>query len=107
MADLADAFSAQSAYEASVTDVTLDGYSGKQVELQLPSEFDAACPRDGYFVFGGGPYPQGADNRWHLTVLDVEGSRLVIFSHDFAGTPASDQADPQSMAESIRIDIED
>ncbi|HUF06570.1 MAG TPA: hypothetical protein VMP86_04175 [Candidatus Binatia bacterium] len=104
--DLADAFSAQPAYEASVTDLTLDGYSGKQVEFQLPSEFDASCPRDEYFVFGGGPYPQGPDNRWHLTILDVDGSRLVIFTHDFAGTPASRQADLESMIASIEIEIE-
>ena len=105
--DLADAFSAQSAYEASVTDITLDGYSGKQVELELPSEFDASCPRDEYFVFGGGPYAQGPDNRWHLTILDVDSSRLVIFTHDFAGTPASGRADLQSMVASIEIEIED
>jgi hypothetical protein len=104
--DLANAFSAQSAYEASVIDVTLDGYSGKQVELQLPSEFDE-CRRDEYFVFGGGPYPQGAGNRWHLTILDVEGSRLVIFTHDFPGTPASERAGLQSMVESMEIEIED
>jgi hypothetical protein len=104
--DLADAFGAQTAYEASVADITLDGYSGKQVELQLPSEFDAACPRDEYFVFGGGPYAQGADNRWHFTILDVAGSRLVIFSHDFAGTPASGRAVLQSIVDSIEIEVE-
>jgi hypothetical protein len=103
--DLANAFSAQSAYEASVADVTVAGYAGKQVELQLPSEFDASCPRDEYFVFDGGPYAQGADNRWHLTILDVEGSRLVIFTQDFAGTPASDRAELQSIVDSIEIDI--
>jgi hypothetical protein len=105
--DLAAAFSARTAYQVSVTDASVSGYSGKQVELQLPSEFDAACPRDEYFVFGGGPYAQGPDNRWHFTILDVEGSRLVIFSHDFAGTPASVQADLQTMVDSIEIEIED
>ena len=103
--DLADAFSAQSAYEASVTDVTLDGYSGKQVELQLPSDFDASCRRDEYYVFEGGPYPQGPDNRWHLWILDVEGSRLVIFGHDFPGTPASIRAGIQSIVNSVEIDV--
>jgi hypothetical protein len=103
--DLADAFSAQSAYEASVTDITLDGYSGKQVELQLPSEFDASCPRDGYFVFEGGPYPQGPDNRWHLWILDVEDSRLVIFGHDFPDTPAAVRAGIQSIVDSVEIDV--
>jgi hypothetical protein len=105
--DLADAFSAHSAYEASVTDVIVDGYSGRQVEFQLPSEFDVECRQDEYFVFDGGPYAQGVDNRWRLTVLDVEGSRLVIFSHDFAGTPALTRADIQSMVDSIEIEIED
>ena len=104
--DLASAFSAQTAYEAAVADVSVSGYSGKQVELQLPSEFDE-CRRDEYFVFGGGPYPQGAGNRWHLTILDVEGSRLVIFAHDFPGTPASERAGLQSMVESMEIEIED
>jgi hypothetical protein len=102
--DLAAAFSAQTAYEATVEDVTLAGYSGKQVELQLPSAFEEFCPRDQYFVFGGGPYAQGLNNRWHLTILDVEGSRLVIFSQDFAGTPAEGRADLQSMVQSVRID---
>jgi hypothetical protein len=104
--DLAAAFSAQTAYEVSVADVSVSGYSGKQVELQLPSDFDE-CRRDEFFVFYGGPYAQGADNRWHLTVLDVEGSRLVIFTHDFAGTPASIRAGIQSMFDSIEIEIED
>lgn len=105
--DLAAAFSAQTAYEVSVADVSVSGYSGKQVELQLPSEFDESCRRDQYYVFGGGPYAQGADNRWHFTILDVGGSRLVIFSHDFAGTPASIRAGLESMVDSIEIDIED
>jgi hypothetical protein len=104
---LADAFIAQAAYEASVTDITLDGYSGKKVELQLPSDFDAACPRDEYYVFEGGPYPQGADNRWHFWILDVEGSRLVIFGHDFPDTPAPIQAGIQSIVDSVEIEIED
>ena len=106
-ADLADAFSAQPAYEASVTDVTVDGYSGAQVELQLPSEFDAACPSDEYFVFDGGPYAQGTDNRFHFTILDVGRSRLVIFSQDFPGTPPTIKADLQAMVDSIQIAIED
>ncbi len=105
--DLANAFSSQSEYEPSVADVTVDGYSGKRVELQLPREFDESCPRDEYFVFGGGPYAQGTNNRWHLTILDVEGSRLVIFAHDFAGTPAEIRADLQAMVDSIAIVIDD
>jgi hypothetical protein len=102
--DLAAAFIAQSAYQVRVSDATFAGYSGKQVELQLPSDFDDLCPRQTYFVFDGSPYAQGVDNRWHLTILDVEGSRLVIFTQDFAGTPAEDRAELESMVETIQID---
>jgi hypothetical protein len=102
--DLAAAFMAQTAYETTVEDVTLAGYSGKQVELQLPSAFEGSCPRDQYFVFDTGPYAQGLDNRWHLTILDVEGSRLVIFTEDFAASPANGRADLQSMIDSVSID---
>jgi hypothetical protein len=105
--DLAEAFRAQTAYAASVTDVTLDGYSGKLVELQLPSAFDASCPREEYYVFEGGPYPQGPDNRWRLWILDVDGSRLVIFSHDFPDTPAPVRAGIQSIIGSVEIEIDD
>lgn len=104
--DLAAAFSGQTAYQVSVADVSVSGYSGKQVELQLPSAFDASCPREEYFVVGGGIYPQGDGNRWRFTILDVEGSRLVIFSHDFGGTPASIRAGIQSMLDSIEIEID-
>lgn len=104
-AELATAFSRQTAYETSVEDVTFAGYTGKQVELQLPSDLDpATCPYDEYFVFDVGPYSQGPGNRWHLTVLDVEESRLVIFAQDFAGTSAADRAELQSMLDSIQID---
>jgi hypothetical protein len=115
--DLARAFEEQTAYEASTpVDVTVDGYSGKRVDLQLPSDenpdelfnqggrFGAACLNGGYFLWDGSIYAQGPDNRWHLWIVDVDGTRVVILAEDFPGTSAQDQAELQDIVESIRID---
>jgi hypothetical protein len=115
--DLARAFEEQTAYEATTpVDVTVDGYSGKRVDLQLPSDdnpdelfnqggrFGAACRDGGYFLWDGSIYAQGPDNRWHLWIVDVDGTRVVIQAEDFPGTSAQDQAELQDIVESIRID---
>lgn len=115
--DLASALAEQTAYEATTpADVTLDGYSGKRVDLQLPSgdnpdalfnrgdRFGAECSNGGYFLWDGSIYAQGPDNRWHLWILDVDGVRLVIQAEDFPGTSAQDQAELLDIVESIRID---
>jgi hypothetical protein len=106
VADLANAFTEQSAYEATApADVTLDGYSGKRLDLQLPSDLDpATCNYDEFFVWEGSPFSQGPANRWHLWILDVEGARVVIFTEDFAGTPPEDQAELQAIVDSIHIE---
>ena len=90
--DLVNAFTEQSAYVVTPpTDVTLGGYSGKRLDLQLPSDLDAAtCDYDEFFVWEGSAYAQGPGNRWHLWILDVAGAPVVIFTADFAGTPAEE-----------------
>jgi hypothetical protein len=115
--DLANAFVEQTAYEATTpTDVTLSGYSGKRVDLQLPSgdnpdalfnrgdRFGAACSNGGYFIWDGSIYAQGPDNRWHLWILDVVGTRVVILAEDFATTSAQHQEELMAIVESIRIE---
>jgi hypothetical protein len=115
--DLASALAEQTAYEATTpVDVTLGGYSGKRVGLQLPSgdnpddpfnqgdRFGAACSNGGYFLWDGSIYAQGPDNRWHLWILDVDGVRVVIQASDFPGTAADDQAELQAIVESLRIE---
>ena len=115
--DLVNALAEQTAYEATTpVDVTVGGYSGKRVDLQLPSDenpddqfnqgdrFGAACRNGGYFLWDGSIYAQGPDNRWHLWILDVDGVRVVIQGQDFPGTSAQDQAEIQDIVESIRIE---
>ena len=108
--DLANAFAEQTAYETTMpTDVTLDGYSGKRIDLQLPSDIeyaDPSCSFGGYFIWDGSIFAQGPDNRWHLWILDVDGTRVVILAQDFPTTAADDQAELIAIVESIQIDTE-
>jgi len=107
--DLAAALQDQSAYEASApTAVTLGGYAGLRLDLQLPSEIDfATCNEGQFWVWDAAPYAQGPGNEWHLWILDVEGARAVVLVEDFATTPAEDRAEMQEVIDSIEIEVVD
>lgn len=83
-------------------DVTLAGYSGKYVDLQVPSDI-SACPTS-YFPWEPGIYAQGPGSRWHLWVLDVDGVRVVVQSTDYAGTSPQRQAELRAIVDSIKIE---
>jgi len=95
--------------QALLDDVTLGGYSGKRVDLQLPSDPEFARCTEGFYVWEedppapGGVYAQGPGNRWHVWILDVDGVRVVILANDYAGTSAQDQAEWQAIVNSIQI----
>ena len=81
-------------------DVTLAGYSGKYLDLQVPADI-SDCFR--YRPIGGTIYAQGPAHRWHLWILDVGGIRTVIEAYDYATTSAQRQAELRAMVESIQI----
>lgn len=83
-------------------DVTLAGYAGKYVDLQVPSDI-SACPTS-YFPWEPGIYAQGPGSRWHLWVLDVDGIRVVVQSTDYEGTSPQRQAELRATVESIQIE---
>jgi hypothetical protein len=83
-------------------DVTLAGYSGKYVDLQVPADI-SACPTS-YFVWEPGIYAQGPGQRWHLWILDVDGVRVVVQSTDYAGTSSQHRAELQAIVDSITIE---
>jgi hypothetical protein len=93
-------------YTASTPEPTeLSGYSGQRLDLLLPSDVDfATCSEGTFWVWDAGPYAQGPGNRWHLWILDVDGTRVVIFAQDFATTSAEDRADLEAIVNSIRIE---
>jgi len=92
--------------------VTIDGYSGKELELQLPAKPDyATCDKDDpndsgghVFVFSGpGLYAQGQANRWDLFILDVEGSRLISVILSYAATPQADLETARDIIDTMDI----
>jgi hypothetical protein len=93
-------------------ELTVDGRPAKQVEINDPYypevcsgesaalwELDPAVDLDGDGIFD--PMPM-LDNL-QLTLVDVEGTRLIVIASHRAGTSAQDLADLQSIFESIRI----
>jgi hypothetical protein len=82
-------------------DVTLDGYSGKYVDLQVPSDI-SEC--EVYRPWEPGLFAQGPGHRWHLWILDVEGVRVVVESADYEGTTEEVQAELEAMVDSIQIE---
>ena len=76
----------------------LGGYSGKYLDLQVPSDI-SGCPET-YYPWAPAFYAQGPNHRWHLWSLDVDGVRVVIQSGDFAGTLPKDLAEMHAIIDS-------
>jgi hypothetical protein len=108
--DLAEAL-ANAPYESTTpVDATLGGFSGKRLELQLAPDPAGCDSYDGagnqYFVFGGrdgGFYAQGGANTWQVTIVDVEGTRLIAVLMSYEETSATDLGAAQSILESVVI----
>jgi hypothetical protein len=93
---------------SAATDVMLDGFTGKFMELTVPARMDLADCHHGQFRTWVDPV-EGA--RWLepgqrdlLWIVDVDGSRLVIDAALGPETTQQDRADRIQMVESIRID---
>jgi hypothetical protein len=109
--DLVTAIAANPGYDSSEpAAVSLGGYDGQRIDIQLPAGLDlSTCDDAQFWVWAGGDgqtiYSQGADGRFHLWILDVEGHRVIVMTHDFPGTSQADLAELQSIVDSIRIDV--
>jgi hypothetical protein len=111
--DLVGALRANTFYASSAAaPVTIDGYAGQELELQLPEEPQyATCDKDDpadsdghVFVFAGaGLYAQGQANIWHLYILDVGGTRLIAVVLSYAGTPQADLDTAQNVIDTMDI----
>ena len=101
-------------------DVTVDGYSGKHMELAVPDDIPvnnegfAGCLGDnlaswmsptlgppGDNAFSGYSGPGYHEEFW---ILDVHGTRLMITAGRSAGMAAHDLAEQQDILDSIRIE---
>ncbi len=109
--DLVAALRSNTFYTSSKpTPVTIDGYAGQELELQLPDDPFTRCDKEpgdsgGHaFVFSGpGLYAQGPANRWHLYILDVDGDRLMSVILSYAQTPQSDLDLARNIIETLDI----
>ncbi|HET9757966.1 MAG TPA: hypothetical protein VFP66_15795 [Candidatus Limnocylindrales bacterium] len=86
---LADAFSSSEAFPVTrVEDVTVGGFSGKRVEITRGAT--ATCEGTLFDTPSGYPFgpifPSTEPSVNQFTLLDVEGSVLVIWTTDFPGT---------------------
>lgn len=109
--DLVTALKANKSYTSSAaTPVTIGGFEGQELELQLPGDdVISTCDREtgettgSYFVFPNGFYAQGPNSRWHLYILDVAGTRLITMVSIAEGTPQADVAAATAIVESFKI----
>jgi basic membrane lipoprotein Med (substrate-binding protein (PBP1-ABC) superfamily) len=113
--DLASAWADLPALDATApTDITVDGFDGKQVEFTVPDyptgENEDDCAAGGHFLLlegigtpGDGYWAQGPNQHHQLWILDVDGTRVVIGAMWFPDTPAQDRADIDEMLGSIEI----
>jgi hypothetical protein len=105
-ADLSEAFSGL--FEGRVSSVTVAGFDGFRVELDVPRD-DDACP-----VSGWATAPDHRLERWGnewfpgshhvLTILDVDGTRFMIDTELNPGASEGVEAEMASIVESIRFD---
>ena len=117
VADLVTALKANTSYGSSTpVPVTIGGHQGQELELQLPGddvlttcdEHGPSSPFDGpaYFVFShpdGTWYAQGPNSRWHLYILDVEGTRLITLLSILERTSQAEIAAAEAIVESLEI----
>ena len=97
--------------------MTIDGYSGKSLDVELPSDIDFATECDKEFGTSEGSYwmwtplesdqnnvyAQGPGERRHISILDVESKRLILMHNDYNTTLAPDQDAAQAVFDSIEI----
>jgi hypothetical protein len=100
--DFVDALSSHPLLDTTTpVDVTVDGYAGKALDLQVPEDI-LLCTV--YRPWEPGIYAQGPGHLWHLRVIDVDGARVVIQSMEYAGTPSQRRTDLEAMVDSIQIE---
>ena len=96
------------------TDVTIDGFAGKQVDLMVPLDvtFSApsvasGCDGDQYKTWtdtsGGDRYNQGPGQHDLLDVLDLGGRTFVIQRTFYAANTTADLAELQAILDSTKI----
>ena len=107
--DLVAALSLQPGRDATApTDITVDGYRGKAIELTVPAGINfATCDLGEYRSWqdpdGNARFHQGPGQHDLLWIIDVDGTRIVIDAAFYAGTSAIVRAEQQAILDSIHV----
>jgi hypothetical protein len=106
---LVAALAGQKGHPASTpTDVTVDGFTGKYMEMTVPARINLADCDGGQFRTwldtDGGERFLDPGQRDLLWIVDVNGTPLVIDASLGAGTSAQDRAERIQIVNSVRID---
>lgn len=102
--DLVTALENQLTREATTSDVTLDGYTGKLVKMTVPTDAVFTDCDSGEFRSWDGRYHQGPGQQDDVYIVDVEGFRLVIDTLSYPGSSAADLEKLQQMLDTIQIE---
>lgn len=103
--DLADALANQALRgDAVPTDVTVDGFAGKLIELTVPLDIDFADCDQAEFRSWEDRYHQGPGQHDSVYIIDVEGVRLVLDAAYLPGSSSDDRAELQGILDSVEID---
>ena len=101
--DLAAALASLPGLDATTpTDVTMDGYEGKQLTLTAPASFEGCTlsPEGTFRIWelplGATLRPWTAGERDRMWILDVDGQRLVIQAPEKPGATAASKAEVQA-----------
>ena len=113
--ELLNTLASQPGIEADpLTDVTVDGYSGKYVELTVATDI-STCPvssgedvGDGFWLWaspdGNSRYVQGSDEMDRIYAVDVDDTRFTFFARIPKRTTSADRAELQAIIDSIAIE---
>lgn len=107
--DLALAVSSVDGWETrAVTDITLDGYAGKRVDLVAPADLSQCTGEEWRLlrIIGSPPYAPAIreSEPMSLWILDVDGDRIVIHTGYELGVSQAALDELQSLADSVRIE---
>ena len=107
--DLVAALDATPNLDARATDLTMGGFTGKQVDVVALGPWEPCAAGEARLFPRGdpsldGPPPDPTDTQ-RLAILDVEGHRLLIIRNTRSAATAKNRADQQAIFDSIRIEV--
>jgi hypothetical protein len=92
-------------------DITIDGHPGKQIQIQIPDYDQTTCQGGKYGIFQENAAADLSPSLWAqapqqqntLSILDVDGTRLVILSGTARNATPQDRTDLDTILNSIQI----